>query len=100
MIWEAIDDAQAGATLSDGATTIELVFQFDARGLIASARSDERYRQVGEKQVATPWRGRFWNYAPRGRMRIPLDGGVAWLFPAGPRPYWRGHIQRIEYEYK
>ena len=99
VVWEAIDDAQASATLSDGTTTVKLVFQFDAQGLISSVRSDGRYRVVDGEQVATPWQGRFWDYVLRDGMLIPLEGEVAWLLQEGPKPYWRGCIQRIEYEY-
>jgi len=99
VVWEAIDDTQARATLTDGITTVELVFQFDAEGLISSVRSGERYREVDGALVATTWQGRFWNYELRDGMLIPLDGEVAWLLPEGPKPYWRGRIQRIEYEY-
>lgn len=99
VIWEAIDDTQAIATLSDGSTTVRLVFQFDARGLISSVRSDGRYREVDGMLVATPWQGRFWDYELRDNMLIPLEGSVEWLLPEGPKPYWRGHIQQIEYEY-
>lgn len=99
MLWEAIDDAQASATLNDGTTAVKLVFQFDTQGLISSIRSDGRYRVVDGEQVATPWQGRFWDYELRDGMLIPLEGEVAWLLQEGPKPYWRGCIQRIEYEY-
>ncbi len=99
VVWEAVDDTQASATLSDGTTTVGLVFQFDAQGLISSVRSDARYREVDGVHVATPWQGRFWDYELRDGMLIPLEGEVAWLLEEGPRTYWRGHVQRIEYEY-
>jgi hypothetical protein len=98
VAWEAIDDNQARATLSDD-TTVTLVFQFDDNGLISSVRSEGRYREVDGELVATPWQGRFWGYKLRDGMLIPLDGEVEWLLPEGPKPYWRGRIQRIEYEY-
>jgi len=99
MVWEAMDDTQASATLTDGTTTVKLIFQFDAQGLISSVRSNERYREVDGVLVATPWQGRFWDYELRDGMLIPLEGEVAWLLQEGPKPYWRGRIQRIEYEY-
>lgn len=98
VVWEAIDDTQARATFSDGPTTIKLVYQFDDDGLISTVSSEGRYRDVHGKQVATPWQGRFWDYEWRGGMLVPLEGEVAWLLPEGPKPYWRGHIERIEYE--
>jgi hypothetical protein len=97
--WEAIDDTQASATITDGNTEIELVVIFDEQGLISEVYSDGRYREVDGVQVATPWQGRFWDYGWRDGMLIPLAGEVAWLDPEGPKPYWRGHIQTIEYEF-
>jgi hypothetical protein len=32
-------------------------------------------------------------------MLVPLDGEVAWLLPAGARPYWRGDITSLAYEF-
>lgn len=99
VVWEPVDEDQASATLTDGATTVKLVFQFDSDGLISSVRSEGRYRSVGGVNVLTPWQGRYWNYEERDGMLIPLDGEVAWLLEAGPKPYWRGHIERIAYEF-
>lgn len=98
VAWEAIDDARASATLTDGTTTVKLTFQFDAQGLISSVRSDGRFRAVESAQIATPWQGRFWGYELQGGMLVPLDGEVEWLLADGPKPYWRGRIQRIQYE--
>ncbi len=98
VAWEAIDDARASATLTDGTTTVKLVFQFDSQGLISSVRSDGRYREVDGVQVLTPWQGRFGDYEMREGMLVPLDGEVEWLLADGPKPYWRGRIQRIQYE--
>lgn len=97
--WEAIDDTSARASITDGSTAVSLEFHFDEAGLISTVRSTGRYRMVNGEQVATPWQGRFWDYELCDGMLIPLEGEVAWLFQEGPRPYWRGHIKRIEYEY-
>ena len=99
VVWEAIDDTQAKATLTDGTTSVSLVFEFDKAGLISAVYSDGRYREVDGVQVATPWRGRFWDYAWHERMLIPLEGEVAWLLPDGAKPYWRGRITTIQYEF-
>ena len=97
--WEAMGDERAAAELSDGGTTVRLVFEFDARGLISSVRSEGRFRTVGDRAEATPWQGRFRDYERRGGMLVPLGGEVAWLLPEGPLPYWRGRIRSIEYEF-
>ncbi|MFH1763501.1 MAG: DUF6544 family protein [Gemmatimonadota bacterium] len=99
VVWEAMDEDRARATITDGPITTTLVFEFDAQGLISTVRSEGRYRQVDGIQGATPWQGRFWSYERRDRMLIPLEGEVAWVVEGEPRPYWRGRIQEIEYEF-
>lgn len=97
--WDAIDDAAARATLTDGRTSVSLEFRFDEDGLINAVRAAARYRTVKGALVATPWQGRFWAYEGRDGMRIPLEGEVAWELPEGPWPYWRGRITSIAYEF-
>lgn len=70
---------------------------FDEQGLISTVYSDGRYREVNGRQVETPWEGHFWDYQRKDGILIPQEGEVAWLLPEGPKPYWRGRIQQIEY---
>jgi hypothetical protein len=94
--WEAIDDTSARATLTDGVTTVSLVFQFNAEGAIATIRAEARYR---DKLTAMPWSGRFWDYAVRDGMLIPLSGEVGWEYPEGTRLYFKGKVTEIHYEF-
>jgi hypothetical protein len=97
--WEHADDQSARATLIDGSVAATMLFTFNESGLIETVRSTSRGRMVNGEIVPTPWQGRFWNYEERSGMRIPLDGEVAWLLPEGPKPYWRGRIAEIVYEF-
>ncbi len=97
--WEAINANSARATLLDGTARVSLVFGFDAAAMISSVMAPQRQRSVGGKTVATEWRGRFWNHAAQGGMRVPMNGEVAWQLAAGPLPYWRGQIEQIEYDF-
>jgi len=94
--WEAIDDTSARATLTDGATTVSLVFQFNAEGTIDTMWSEARYR---DKLTAMPWSGRFWDYSIRNGMLIPLEGEVGWDYPEGTRLYFKGRTTKIHYEF-
>jgi len=49
--------------------------------------------------IPTPWEGRFSDYQKRGGMHVPLSGEVAWLLPEGCRPYWRGRITKLVYDF-
>lgn len=97
--WEAVDDHSASATLRDGDLTLTLLFRFSNDGLIETVRTEARGRMVGKTVMPTPWHGRFSNYAMREGILVPLDGEVAWLLPEGEKPYWRGQITRISYEF-
>jgi hypothetical protein len=97
--WTAIDETSAWATLADGATSVSLVFRFREDGSIDSVHADARPRTVGAALVPMPWEGRFWNEAERDGMRVPLDGEVGWIEPGGYRPYWRGHIEELRWQF-
>jgi hypothetical protein len=99
LAWQAVDESQASATFIDGTTTVRLLVQFDEQGLISSVRSENRYRAVDGVPVATPWQGQFWNYEEHEGILIPVEGEVAWLLPEGAKPYWRGRIEHIVYEF-
>jgi len=94
--WEAIDDTSARATLTDGATTVSLVFQFNAEGTIDTMWAEARYR---DKLTAMPWSVRFWDYSIRNGMLIPLEGEVGWDYPEGTRLYFKGRTTKIHYEF-
>jgi len=97
--WEPVNDASAKATLKDGETTLTMLFRFNEDGLIASMRAEARGRTVAGAVIPTPWEGRWNNYKLRDGMLIPLEGEVAWILPEGPKPYWRGSITRLSYEF-
>ena len=99
VLWDAVNDHSARATLKDGDLTLTLLFRFNEVGLIDTVRAEARGRTVGGTVVLTPWHGRFWNYAIRDGMRVPLDGEVAWLLPERAKPYWRGSITKLSYEF-
>jgi hypothetical protein len=97
--WGKVDDRSAQGTLTDGTIRLTMLFRFNEQDLIDSVRVAARGRTVGGTVIPTPWHGRFWNYGERGGMWVPLDAEVAWLLPGGAKPYWRGTITEIAYEF-
>ena len=72
----------------------------DRRWLFTSEHLDDRLAGSAQaKARLEAWQGRFWSHAIRDGMRVPLDGEVAWMLPEGARPYWRGHITTVTYEF-
>lgn len=98
--WQPVDDRTALATLSDGAVQCTLRVRFDPRThLIAGVHADARGAIVGKQVVTMPWEGRWSDYAPHDGMHVPTQGEVAWITPHGPRPYWRGSVASVSFEF-
>jgi hypothetical protein len=97
--WEAVNDTSSKAMLEDGKITVALLVRFNEDGLIESGRAEARGRTVAGAVIPTPWEGRWSHYELRDGMLIPLEGEVAWMLPEGPKPYWRGRIINLNYEF-
>lgn len=96
--WTAIDASSAKATLDASGVRVSLVFRFSDDGLIQSVYAPDRPRSVGDREVPTPWEGRWQEYGTLGGMRVPVRGEVAWLLPEGRQVYWKGRITEALYE--
>jgi hypothetical protein len=97
--WAAVDDHSAKATLVDGTLSVTMLFSFNAASLIESVHIEARGATVGKAIVMIPWEARVSNYQDRTGMRVPLTGEASWLPPQGRKPYWRGTIVSLAYEF-
>jgi hypothetical protein len=97
--WEGVDEHSARVSLTDGDISLSMLIGFNEQDLIERVHAVARGRTTGGKVIPTPWEGHFRNYAERGGMVVPLEGEVAWLLTEGAKPYWRGRITEINYEF-
>lgn len=100
VVWTAVDDQSATATLQDSGHCATLLFRFQADGLVHTVHADARARLADGVASAVPWEGRFWNAQTQGGMVVPLAGEVAWLLPRGAHSYWRGRITHLNHEFQ
>jgi hypothetical protein len=96
VMWTALDDDSATATLSDGGTTVSLDAHFGESGEIVSI-SAMRPREVRGTSVLTPWVAHLRGYTRRRGMMVPATGDVEWQLPSGSLPYWRGRVVSARY---
>ena len=96
--WKAVDDHSAQATLTDGSLAVSLLFAFDADGMVERISSTERSALLNGVMVPMPWEVRLSNYHLHDAMCVPQDGEVAWITPNGRSPYWRGKIDKLDYD--
>lgn len=97
VVWEAMDDSTARATLTHAGATVSLEFRFGENGEIVGVYAPSRHREVRGKYVLTPWEGRFGRYERRGEMMVPSEGEVEWILPEGRLSYFRGEIVGAAY---
>jgi hypothetical protein len=98
VTWTPRDDRSAIVTLRDGASTVSLVFEFNAEGQVARITGD-RFKEGGGSYTVQPWQIECDEHARRDGMVIPLRCEVAWITNGRPEPYWRGRITAITYRY-
>lgn len=99
VVWQAVDDASANATIVDGPLTLTLLFRFDDDGLIGSFRAEARGGMVGKEMVMAPWEGQWSDYRKQGAMTIPFTGEVAWMRAEGRKPYFVGTVTSLTHEF-
>ena len=99
MHWAAVDECSANATFADGPLALTLLFRFNEAGLIDAFRAEARGGMVGDEMLMAPWEGRFANYRKYDGVNVPMTGEVAWLRPDGRKPYFRGRLTALRYEF-
>ena len=99
MVWQAIDDASAKATMTDGPISVTMLFRFGTDDLITAVFVEGRATTVGTQTVLMPWECRMSNYQTRDGMRVPLTGEALYITPQGERPYFKGTIDAPTYEF-
>ncbi len=98
LVWTAIDDRHAQASLTDSGTTVSVVFEFAPSGDIIGVEG-MRPRATDQGYELTPWRGRFWQHELRTGRRVPVRAEVGWTLDGAEQLYWRGEILDTEYDY-
>lgn len=97
VVWEAIDNTRAQATVTDSGVSVSLDFEFNDLGEIISVYTPERYREVNGEYERTPWKGYFSDYIEVDGYRIPSQGKVEWHLPDMVYPYWKAALMNVEY---
>ncbi len=99
VVWQAVYDASALATMTDGQISVTMLFRFGADDMIVAVSVEGRATTVGTATVLMPWECRMSNYQTRDGMRVPLTGEALYITPQGEKPYFRGTIDTIAYEF-
>jgi hypothetical protein len=96
VVWSAIDDTSAEATLVCGETRVALEFRFNAQNEVSSVYTTARWMREKGSYRAVGWEGRYYDYAICSDIRVPMRAEVGWYTGADWSPVWKGRIVRFE----
>jgi hypothetical protein len=96
VVWSAIDDASANATLTCGQTRVGLEFHFNAQNEVSSVYTPARWMREKGKYRAVGWEGRYYDYVDCAGIRVPMRAEVGWYMEGKWCPVWQGSIVRFE----
>jgi len=91
LVWTVEPDGRL--TVATGVDkAAKVTFTLDASGRIAEAYCPDRPRATKHGFEASPWRGRFSEYARRGGVWVPSVGAVSWILDGAAVDVWTGHV--------
>jgi hypothetical protein len=98
VTWEAIDDAHARVSITDGDRRATGVLEIDAEGRLVAFRA-ERHAMVGKGFELRPWTAPTYAYGELEGLRLPVRGAAVWTLPDGTElPYIELELTELEYD--
>jgi len=95
VVWTAVDNESARATMTYGGITASMTFRFDADGRLVGS-SATRYNDArGRNEL---WVNRNDSDQVFSGSRVPATGEARWDYDTGPYPYIRWRITAIEHD--
>ena len=98
VVWTAIDDRSAMATLTDSGITVSLEFRFNDANEVTAIYSSGRFARFDGGYKLLPWEGHFRNYQDRDGISIPLYGEVGWYEDEKLYIVWKGNLKDSQYQ--
>ncbi len=98
VVWSAINEHSALATLTDKETTVSLEFQFNEAGEVKGIFSPGRFSRVDGRYERKAWEGHFRDYQLQDGMLVPQYGEVGWYEDRGLELVWKGNLIDARYE--
>ncbi|AGL03382.1 DUF6544 family protein [Desulfoscipio gibsoniae] len=96
IMWEAVDEHSARATMSYGGVTASGVFTFNDQGEVASFVA-ERYGDFDGRYVLETWSIIMRDYRELDGIRVPTKGEVIWKLESGDFNWYQFEVNEIEY---
>jgi len=98
IVWNSWNENSVRATLTDSGFVVSGIFHFDEDGLFRHFETDDRYYYVDKKTYKNvKWSVFVDSYKNQGNIKIVEKVRVLWHFPEGDFEYFKGVIDKIEF---
>jgi len=97
IVWEAIDDSSARATLSLDGLEVSGTFYFDSDGRVIDFEA-LRYRDEQPQPTMRTWRTPLGEHATFGGILVPTAGEGVWSLDNGDFTYIRLRVLELKYD--
>lgn len=98
ILWEAVSDNAAKATLEDAGLSVSGIFYFDESYLITRFESNDRY--FGDTKEQLPWMVYVDDYKVFSDIKIPTTFRAVWIKPEGEYEYINASITNLVFDVK
>lgn len=98
IAWEPVDSASARATMTWGGRSVSGVFHFDSTGEMSRFVTDDRYQDGAPVDAPIRWTALAEDYVERDGFRYPTSMRAVWNESGGDFEYFRGRIERLEFD--
>jgi len=96
--WESLNENSVRATFTDNGFVISGIFHFDENGLFRHFETDDRIYYAGKNSYKKVKFSAFVDsYKEQGNIKIAEKAKVMWHLPEGDFEYYKGIIDRIEF---
>ncbi len=99
VVWTAIDDRSALASLTVRELRVELEFRFNDENEVESVYAEGRYGQFDGGYQKRPWEGHFKDYHDINGMKVPKYGEVGWWMDGRFELVWKGEVINVSIDY-
>ena len=99
VVWTAVDDHSAHATVTDEPLAVTLLFRFGADALIASVHADARAQMDGTTVTMVPWECTMSDYRRQDDILVPFAATAGYVTPSGVRVYFKGTLLSVAYSF-
>ena len=99
VVWRAIDDDHAEASLCMAGNTVSLEFTFGADGAVQRIYTPDRFREVDGRFEPTPWEARLHRYEVRHGMQVPIEADIAWQVNGESIPYFKARLTDLKFDF-